>query len=419
MTEMKNNDLIDEAEGQSNTGLRYQLYVLLEEHDEDRFGFIKNLDIILSLLLLLSLSNVIFATEKELYLKYPLYFKISEIMTCLVFSIEYLLRLWICVEDEHLYGKTSLEKRIKFAKTPMMIVDLLGLLPFLLVFFNQDNILIFTLFTFFRIFRFFKLTRYSNSMTSLLKVILDEKRTLLSCLLLILGLLLIASTSLYLIERDLQPDKFGSIPKAIWWSVVTFGTIGYGDVVPASVLGKTITSIFVLIGVPIFALPVGIIATAYNQEINKREFVVTWAMLAKVPIFSKLTPHEISEIMPLLYSKKYERNEMICQKGEQANEMFFIVNGKVEIQLDHKIIILSTGDFFGEMSLIEKKTRQNTVVALVPTKTLLINAIDFESLLKKNSAIAHSIKAIAKERAKITEEELKHHSLGEAKNIIL
>ncbi len=392
-----------------NQGWRYRIYAILEEHDEDHFKFIKGLDLLFSVLLLISLTNVILSTEKELYLAYPIYFKLSEIFTFIFFSVEYVLRIWSCVENEHLKGNGLIQKRFNFAKTPMMVIDFLGLLPFLMIFFNQNHILVFTLFTFFRMFRFFKLTRYSNTMNSLLKVMIDEKRTLLSCLLLVLGLLLMASTTLYLIERELQPDKFGSIPRSIWWSVITFGTIGYGDAVPISALGKTMTSIFVLIGVPIFALPVGIIATAYNQEINKKEFVITWSMLAKVPIFSQLTPHEISEIMPLLYSKKYATNEMICHKGEQATAMFFIINGKVEVQLEHKNIVLSAGDFFGEMSLIEKKLRQNNVIALNQTKALLINAIDFDSLLKKNIAIAHSIKEIAKQRARITAEELKHH----------
>ena len=212
-------------------------------------------------------------------------------------------------------------------------------------------------------------------------------------------------------SKELQPDKFGSIPRAIWWSIITFGTVGYGDVVPISALGKSITTLFVLVGVPIFALPVGIIATSYNSEINKKEFVVTWSMLSKVPIFSKLSPNEISEIIPLLYSKKFEMGEMICRKGDLASTMYFILRGVVDIQLEHKSIQLSTGDFFGEIALIEKKARQNNITALSICKMLLIDSKDFEILLKRNATIAKSIHSVAIERSKITKEEQTHHPI--------
>lgn len=388
---------------------RKKYYALLETRDEeDSDALLDGLDWFFSIFIVFSLIIFVLSTEKSIYDQYQIYFQISEWLTFLIFSLEYVLRVWSCVEADHLNGDTDFQKRLNFIKTPMMIVDLLSLLPFFLSLFGLKHFIIFTIF---RIFRFFKLTRYSTSMSSLIKVLIDERRTLISCMLLILGLLLVASTSLYLVEKELQPDKFGSIPRAIWWSIITFGTVGYGDVVPISALGKSMTTLFVLVGVPIFALPVGIIATSYNSEINKKEFVVTWSMLSKVPIFSKLSPNEISEIIPLLYSKKFEMGEMISRKGDLANTMYFILRGVVEIQLEHKSIQLSTGDFFGEIALIEKKARQNNITALSICKMLLIDAKDFEILLKRNATIAKSIHSVALERSKISTEEQKHHPI--------
>jgi voltage-gated potassium channel len=134
-------------------------------------------------------------------------------------------------------------------------------------------------------------------------------------------------------------------------------------------------------------------------------------MLSKVPIFSKLSPNEISEIIPLLYSKKFEMGEIICRKGDLASTMYFILRGMVDIQLEHKSIQLSTGDFFGEIALIEKKARQNNITALSICKMLLIDSKDFEILLKRNATIAKSIHSVAIERSKITMEEQKHHPI--------
>ena len=111
---------------------------------------------------------------------------------------------------------------------------------------------------------------------------------------------------MYLAERHVQPDKLGTIPDAMWWAIVTLGTIGYGDVVPVTALGKVIAGVTIFLGLIMIALPVGIIATAFADEIHRRDFVVTWAMVARVPLFAGLDAAEIADIMRLLRAQQVE-----------------------------------------------------------------------------------------------------------------
>ncbi len=106
-----------------------------------------------------------------------------------------------------------------------------------------------------------------------------------------------AATLMYLAERHVQPDKLGTIPDAMWWAIVTLGTIGYGDVVPVTAVGKMIAGFTIFLGLIMVALPVGIIASAFADEVHRRDFVVTWAMVARVPLFSGLDATEIADIM--------------------------------------------------------------------------------------------------------------------------
>src|SRR6185295_9648747 len=137
----------------------------------------------------------------------------------------------------------------------------------------------------------------------------------------------------YLAERHVQPDKLGTIPDAMWWAVVTLGTIGYGDVVPMTPLGKLIATMTIFCGFVMVALPVGIIATAFSEMIHRRDFVVTWGMVAKVPLFSELAAGDIADIMRLLRAQTVEPGGIIARRGDPAHSMYFIAAGEVEIAL--------------------------------------------------------------------------------------
>src|SRR2546423_8447087 len=149
---------------------------------------------------------------------------------------------------------------------------------------------------------FFKLVRYSPAMRSLLAALHAERRTVIGCLVILAGAVLVFASLLYAIERDVQPDKFGTIPQAMWWAIVTLGTVGYGDVVPVTTLGKLVSAFAIIGGLTMIALPVAIISTAFADEIRRRDFVATWGMLARGPRFSPLNAPGIAGLMRLLHA---------------------------------------------------------------------------------------------------------------------
>ena len=144
----------------------------------------------------------------------------------------------------------------------------------------------------------------------------NEWRALLGGLLLMMVLLLFSATIVYFLEREAQPDKFGSIPAAAWWALATLTTIGYGDIVPITPLGKLFGGVVMLIGLCMFALPIAIISAGFSQESARHEFVVTWSMVARVPLFSTLDAAEVAEVTKLLYTRLVQAGGLIVSAGE-------------------------------------------------------------------------------------------------------
>src|SRR3954463_12160844 len=254
---------------------------------------------------------------------------------------------------------------------------------------------------------FFKLVRYSPAMRSLLAAVHAERRTLIGCLVILAGAVLVFASLLYAIERDVQPDKFGTIPQAMWWAIVTLGTVGYGDVVPVTTLGKLVSAFAIIGGLTMIALPVAIISTAFADEIRRRDFVVTWGMLARVPLFSHLSASEIADIMRLLRARALEASEVLVRRGDVASSMYFITAGEVEIDLPSQRIRLSDGTYFGEIALLHRTKRSGTVTATRKTKLLALDAQDFHALIDRLPALAAHLKQTAEARMADTAQLLK------------
>ena len=141
----------------------------------------------------------------------------------------------------------------------------------------------------------------------------------------IIAILLVFSSSIiYLLEKDAQPEAFGSIPEAMWWGLATLTTVGYGDIAPISAGGKVFGAFVMVLGIGMFALPAGILATAFSNEIRKREFVVTWNMVASVPFFSRLDAPRIAEIVDLLELSVLPAHATIIERGSKADAMYFL-----------------------------------------------------------------------------------------------
>ena len=193
-------------------------------------------------------------------------FKIFDTFSIGVFTVEYLLRVWSCRADDRFSHPVT--GRLRFMATPLMLIDLLVILPFFLPFVHVDLRFI-RLFRLVRIFRMARMIRYSTSLRLFIKILTDKKEELVLCFGTILMILPVSATIMYYVERAAQPDKFSSIPAAMWWAVMTLTTVGYGDIYPVTYAGKVVAAITAILGTAFFALPATILAVGFIQEFQR------------------------------------------------------------------------------------------------------------------------------------------------------
>lgn len=239
--------------------------------------------------------------------------------------------------------------------------------------------------------------RYSIFIRLMGRVLTNEARNLIGVTS-IFGIVMFgAALAAYVIERDVQPDKFGSIPQAMWWAVVTLSTTGYGDAIPQSFAARVLAGLVMMSGIGIFALWAGILATGFYQEVRRQDFVRNWQLVAAVPLFQRLGPAALIEIVRTLRPRIVPAGAVICRKGETGDRMFFIVEGCVSVATPNPVE-LGPGSFFGEMALISGEPRSATVSAVTEVSLLSLYAVDFQILSGSSPEIAEIIRKTALER---------------------
>jgi len=245
---------------------RKRLYLILDAgHAEDPLA--RAADIFLVALISLNVLAVIFESMPAVYAAYGPYFNAFEIFSVIIFSIEYVTRVWVAVESDNPRYKGSIKGRLRFMLSPLALIDLIVLLPFFIgALLGIDLRMLRAL----RLLRVFRLTRYTNSMNLLLQVLRDESSIISAAMFVLLMMITVAASVTYLAEHEAQPEAFGSIPHALWWAVVTMTTIGYGDVVPQTLVGRICASVIGIISVGMVALPAGILASGFNEALHKR-----------------------------------------------------------------------------------------------------------------------------------------------------
>lgn len=243
--------------------MRCYFYNILEHSNSSPLARLVNM--LLMLLIMGNVIAVILASDRAIYLELQVFFDYFELLSIIVFTIEYILRAWISVEDPRY--QSPVRGRLKYLASPMALVDLVAVLPFYLgMLFNIDTRLLRVL----RLFRIFKLSRHFSAMSVLLTVIRKELPILISAIFIMLVLVVLASAGMFLVERNVQPDTFGTIPRAMWWATITLTTVGYGDVIPVTAAGKILGIFITILGVGMAALPAGILASGFNREVHKR-----------------------------------------------------------------------------------------------------------------------------------------------------
>ncbi len=354
------------------------------------------IDRLLMALILVNLAAVVLESMPALGARYGMTFDVIEYFSLVVFTVEYGFRVWSAVERGPHRDLTNTHARLKYIFSAPGLVDLVAVLPFWLTLLLPPD---FRFLLVFRMVRFFKIARYSPAMRSLLDVLYRERRALSGCVVMAGGATLVLGALMHLAEGAVQPDKLGTIPDAMWWAIVTLGTIGYGDVVPVNGLGKMVATLGIFTGVILIALPVGIIATGFPEQVHRRDFVVTWSMIARVPLFAELDASEIADVMELLRTRVAEPGEVIVREGEAAHSIYFIAEGNVDVALKKgEPVRLEQGQFFGEVAVLRRAPRSATATAVGRTSLLVLDAEDLHALMKRDKRIAERVKDTVEKR---------------------
>ena len=380
--------------GLSRQTLRNHLFEILEQGH--RSAWAKLFDFAIIILILVNVLVSVIGTVPSINAGWSGVFHIVDRFCVAVFLVEYISRIWVAPEHPLMKGKGPIMARLHAMLMPMMLIDALALLPFFIeLFFGADLAVVRVL----RVVRFYRLARYAPAVATIGRVLAAEWRSLVGTGVIFLGLLLVSSTAMFLAERNIQPEKYGDIPSTMWWAVVTLSTVGYGDVTPVTVLGKIIAGFTMAMGIMFFALPVGIIANGFQEEIKRRDFVVSFAMVARVPLFAKLDVPLIARLVGLLSARKFSAGALILAKGDTADAMFFIARGEVEVEVPDKVVRLAEGDFFGEIALIHHDARRTAnVYAARPTDLLVLSAPDFRRLIHQSPELANAVRETAEQR---------------------
>jgi voltage-gated potassium channel len=217
----------------------------------------------LVILIILNVIAVMLETVPAIHEPRKQLFRDFDIFSVAIFSVEYLLRLWSA--NYHEKYKHSIGGRLKYIFSPAALVDLVAILPFYL----GLDLRVLRIFRLTRILRIFRLTSYTKSTQLIINVFKSRFKELLLSFILTVFLIIISSCLMYFAEHGAQPEKFSSIPATIWWSVITLTTVGYGDMVPHTEIGKILTIIISLSGIALLALPAGIITAGFLDELRK------------------------------------------------------------------------------------------------------------------------------------------------------
>jgi len=228
------------------------------------------MDLAMVTLIIANVIAIMLESVTTIHQAYSDLFWYFELFSIVIFTIEYLLRVWSCPDINNDKYDDTLKGRCRYMFSVPALIDLAAILPFYLSLFIAIDLRFLRVF---RIFRVFKLTRYSSAMNTLLKVLKEDSSSFFAAFSILAIVLILTASGIYLLEQDVQPEAFGSIPAAMWWATSTLTTVGYGDVTPITPMGKVFGGLITVIGMGMVALPAGILASGFSAQLKQNRSV--------------------------------------------------------------------------------------------------------------------------------------------------
>jgi voltage-gated potassium channel len=245
---------------------RKRLYLTLSP--DERGGIIERIfELIVILTIIINILEIILDSVPSIHNEYARVLMHFEVYSLIFFTVEYVARVYSIVEDRRF--KDPVKGRLRYIITPLAIVDLLAFLPFYLIFLPVD-LRFLRIFRLMALFRMFKIARYLHALSIFRRVLSDRKEQLVLSFIFILFVLVVISFIMFYAENEAQPDKFSSIPATMWWGIATLTTVGYGDIVPITTLGKFLGGLFAIAGVGLLALPAGILSSGFFEMLHTK-----------------------------------------------------------------------------------------------------------------------------------------------------
>ena len=239
----------------------------------------------------------------------------------------------------------------------------------------------------------------SPSLTTVARAFASSWRWIAGALVLLAGLFFFSGALLHFAESHLRPESYGTLAAAVRWMAVSFFTVGYGDTPPVTTFGRVVSGGTIVLGILILAAPVSAVWSCLRNRAERHDFVVTFSMVATVPLFQSLDAASIARLVEILTAFRVPAGTTIVAKGDSADGMFFIASGEVEVALPHGAKRLGAGEFFGEIALLMPNPKRTANVTSVTACDLLkLSSREFERLLGAQDKFTEQIGLVARKR---------------------
>ena len=358
---------------------RQAVYAVLEE------GQIENaasriVEGLLVTLIIANVAAVALETVRSIAVPYARFLTAFEYFSIAAYTIEYTMRVWSSMEDPRIAARGPVKGRLAFALRPLMIVDFLAFAPSYLFLVLAIDLRVLRIF---RLLRLVKLARYSQALPALLAVVYAQRSALFASFVLTLCVMCFSADLMHIAEGGVQPNVFGNMPEAMYWAITTLTTVGYGDKVPITPVGKLIAGVTEVTGLLLFALPIGILANGFVSDLYRRQFAITWSMIKRQPLLVGMEVQALTEIFNALSAKLVREHTQIAVIGQTANTLYLIASGQASLEGRADTYQLEPGDVFGQESLEVGATFQSTIAARSEMRLLVLAGDDLRRLANK------------------------------------